>query len=63
MIQQQQSSEACKLLKTVAFSRYVKELMTAAGLTVREDPMGNIFGRWEGTDPNAGAGAHSIAAV
>lgn len=37
--------------------------MTAAGLTVREDPMGNIFGRWEGSDPNAGAGAHPIAAV
>ncbi|KAK9918321.1 hypothetical protein WJX75_003179 [Coccomyxa subellipsoidea] len=43
---------------------YVKELMTAAGLTVREDPMGNIFGRWEGTDPNAGAvvsGSHADA--
>ncbi len=40
--------------------RYVKELMTAAGLAIREDPMGNIFGRWEGSDPGAGARlAHS----
>jgi hypothetical protein len=27
--------------------RYVKELMEATGLTVREDAMGNIFGRWQ----------------
>ncbi|EIE18838.1 N-carbamyl-L-amino acid amidohydrolase [Coccomyxa subellipsoidea C-169] len=43
---------------------YVKELMTAAGLTIREDPMGNIFGRWEGSDPDAGAvmsGSHADA--
>jgi ureidoglycolate amidohydrolase len=35
--------------------RYVKELMADAGLDVREDGMGNIFGRWHGTDPHAGA--------
>lgn len=29
--------------------KYVKGLMTAAGLAVREDPMGNIFGRLDGT--------------
>ena len=33
---------------------YIKGLMTEAGLTVREDIMGNIFGRWEGSDPKAG---------
>lgn len=31
--------------------------MTEAGLTIREDPMGNIFGRMEGADPSAGAGS------
>ena len=35
--------------------RYVKGLMTDAGLDVREDGMGNIFGRWHGTEPHAGA--------
>ena len=34
--------------------RYVKGLMTDAGLDVRDDGMGNIFGRWHGTDPQAG---------
>jgi hypothetical protein len=28
--------------------------MADAGLEVREDGMGNIFGRWHGTDPDAG---------
>eukprot|EP00873_Tetraselmis_striata_P033169 jgi/Tetstr1/453433/TSEL_040415.t1 len=43
---------------------FVKSLMTNAGLTIREDPMGNIFGRWEGSDPTAGAvltGSHCDA--
>ena len=31
--------------------RYVRGLMTDAGLRVRSDGMGNIFGRWEGTHP------------
>ncbi len=35
--------------------RYVKKLMTEAGLEVREDGMGSIFGRWHGSDSNAGA--------
>jgi hypothetical protein len=26
--------------------RYVKKLMGIAGLSVREDAVGNIFGRW-----------------
>lgn len=35
-------------------SRYVKELFQDAGLKIHEDPMGNIFGRWEGSDSSAG---------
>jgi ureidoglycolate amidohydrolase len=31
---------------------YVKELCTAAGLTIREDAVGNIFARWQGADPS-----------
>ena len=31
--------------------RYVQGLMTDAGLRVRSDGMGNIFGRWEGSLP------------
>lgn len=27
---------------------YIKELMREAGLSVREDTMGNIYGRWAG---------------
>ncbi|CAL8463817.1 g3351 [Coccomyxa elongata] len=43
---------------------YVKELMAAAGLKIREDPMGNIFGRWEGSNVSTGAvvtGSHADA--
>jgi N-carbamoyl-L-amino-acid hydrolase len=29
---------------------FVKNLFQNAGLTVREDPVGNVFARWEGTD-------------
>ncbi|KAK4800774.1 hypothetical protein SAY86_021261 [Trapa natans] len=32
--------------------RYIKMLMGLAGLSVREDAVGNIFGRWEGYEPN-----------
>ncbi len=32
---------------------YVKGLMTDAGLTVREDAAGNIFGRWQGRSDGA----------
>lgn len=35
--------------------RYVKGLMEEAGLDVREDGMGNIFGRLAGSSPSAGA--------
>eukprot|EP01018_Ginkgo_biloba_P010624 Gb_19267 [translate_table: standard] len=41
--------------------RYVKSLMEAAGLLVREDAVGNMFGRWEGADselPAVATGSH-----
>ena len=36
--------------------RYVKELMKDAGLTIREDAMGNIYGRMHGSSDAAGTG-------
>ena len=30
---------------------YVGELMREAGLEVSEDPIGNLFGHWPGSDP------------
>ena len=36
--------------------RLIKDLMKEAQLDVREDIMGNIFGRWEGAEKAAGAG-------
>ncbi|DBA83387.1 TPA: hypothetical protein ACH3X2_006532 [Trebouxia sp. C0005] len=42
----------------------VKKLMSGAGMTIREDPMGNIWGRWAGSDAEAGAvvtGSHCDA--
>lgn len=45
----------------VAARRYIKNLMDAAGLIVREDGVGNIFGRWEGIDsaaPAIATGSH-----
>lgn len=43
---------------------YVKELMAAAGLTIREDAVGNIYGRFQGSDKTAGSvltGSHCDA--
>jgi N-carbamoyl-L-amino-acid hydrolase len=40
---------------------YVKDLCTAAGLTVHEDAIGNTFARWQGSDPELapiGTGSH-----
>jgi N-carbamoyl-L-amino-acid hydrolase len=40
---------------------YVKNLCTSAGLTVREDAIGNTFARWQGSDPELapiGTGSH-----
>ena len=31
---------------------FVKNLCVQAGLTVREDPVGNTFARWPGTEPD-----------
>lgn len=41
--------------KDVAARRYIKNLMGLSGLSVREDAVGNIFGRWEGHEPELGA--------
>ncbi|CAN6874666.1 unnamed protein product [Brassica oleracea] len=38
--------------KDVSARRYVKNLMTLAGLSVREDAVGNIFGKWDGSEPS-----------
>jgi ureidoglycolate amidohydrolase len=40
---------------------WMKDRCRSAGLTVREDPVGNTFARWVGTDPDAaavGTGSH-----
>ena len=40
---------------------YVKGLCASAGLTVREDAIGNTFARWQGSDPAlapVGTGSH-----
>jgi len=40
---------------------YVKGLCAAAGLELRHDPVGNIFGRWQGSDDSLkpiGSGSH-----
>lgn len=42
-------------IKNVNKSRYIKQLMREAGLEVREDPVGNIFGRLAGSGTQPGA--------
>ncbi|CAI0559200.1 unnamed protein product [Linum tenue] len=37
--------------KDVLARRYIKNLMGLSGLSVREDAVGNIFGRWDGYKP------------
>ncbi|CAN1279658.1 Ureidoglycolate hydrolase [Linum perenne] len=37
--------------KDVSARRYIKNLMGLSGLSVREDAVGNIFGRWNGNQP------------
>ncbi|XP_060181306.1 ureidoglycolate hydrolase-like [Lycium barbarum] len=37
--------------KDVLARRYIKDLMELSGLSVREDAVGNIFGRWNGYEP------------
>ncbi|GAA0142460.1 hypothetical protein Leryth_019790 [Lithospermum erythrorhizon] len=44
--------------------RYIKNLMSLSGLSVREDAIGNIFGRWNGDEPELAAvstGSHTDA--
>ena len=44
--------------------QFIKALCTDAGLAVREDPIGNLFARWEGTAPDlpaVGTGSHTDA--
>ncbi|XP_051152618.1 ureidoglycolate hydrolase isoform X1 [Andrographis paniculata] len=38
--------------KDVLARRYIKSLMSRSGLVVREDSVGNIFGRWVGSEPD-----------
>lgn len=48
----------------LAGREYVRSLMGEAGLEVIEDPAGNIFGRWAGSEPDAGrvgSGSHCDA--
>lgn len=42
--------------------RYVKSLMKEAGLAIREDPMGNIYGRMQGNAGTAGEFSWPVAA-
>lgn len=45
----------------LAARRFVKGQCTAAGLAVREDPVGNTFARWAGSEPDlppVGTGSH-----
>lgn len=35
-------------------SRYIKELMSEAGLKISVDAVGNTYGLWEGSDPSLG---------
>ncbi|XP_047334227.1 ureidoglycolate hydrolase [Impatiens glandulifera] len=41
--------------KDVLARRYVKNLMRISGLSIREDSIGNIFGLWEGSEPELAA--------
>lgn len=48
----------------LAGREYIRSLMRDAGLQVIEDAAGNIFGRWQGSDPDAGrvgSGSHCDA--
>ena len=43
---------------------FIKSLCADAGLSIREDPAGNLFARWAGDDPNLpaiGTGSHTDA--
>ncbi len=40
---------------------WLKAVAKAAGFSVREDPVGNTFIRWEGSEPALGVVRHGIA--
>lgn len=42
-------------------SRFVKGLMQEAGMSIREDAMGNIWSRWTGSDVDAGESSATLA--
>jgi N-carbamoyl-L-amino-acid hydrolase len=47
-----------------AARNYIKDLCRRSGLAVREDPIGNLFARWVGTEPGlpaVGTGSHTDA--
>ncbi|XP_050372323.1 ureidoglycolate hydrolase [Argentina anserina] len=41
--------------KDVLARRFIRNLMGLSGLSVREDAVGNIFGRWDGSNPELSA--------
>ncbi|KAK9829715.1 hypothetical protein WJX72_007508 [[Myrmecia] bisecta] len=46
--------------------KYIKQLMKDAGLTIREDAIGNTFARWAGADSSQGAvatGSHADSLI
>jgi ureidoglycolate amidohydrolase len=48
----------------LAARAYIKELCRNANLEIREDPVGNMFARWQGSDPALpaiGTGSHTDA--
>ena len=59
----EQHSRACRtkalaachsLFSSYVAGRFVKGLMQKAGMSIREDAMGNIWARWKGADTDAG---------
>src|SRR5262245_3333935 len=65
------SSEPAPVVTRVVFTEadlrgraFIKQLCTEAGLELREDPVGNLFARWTGTQPDLPAvatGSHTDA--
>ena len=47
--------------KDLAARAFIKKLCRAAQLSVREDPLGNLFARWIGTEPSIARRRHRFA--
>lgn len=50
--------------KDLAARAFIKKLCSAAKLEIREDPIGNLFARWPGSEPHlpvVGTGSHTDA--